>query len=128
MATELSTSEGWRVIVENRPGALQTVGVAHVLKQSADGLSILAMTVPTLAAQALLPNQGLRLDTDLAPVIKIATGHNVLVVNHWDTIPDITEQLGARKVKFGYSEFDLLYIISLSETTTNLTTLHYCGR
>ena len=81
VATELSASEGWRVIVENRPGALQTIGIADVLKQPADGHSILAMTVPTLAAQTLLPKLGLRLETDLAPVINVATGYNVLVVH-----------------------------------------------
>jgi tripartite-type tricarboxylate transporter receptor subunit TctC len=81
VAAELSASEGWRVIVENRPGALQTIGVADVLKQPADGHSLVAMTVPTLAAQTLLPKLGLRLETDLAPVIKVATGYNVLVVH-----------------------------------------------
>jgi tripartite-type tricarboxylate transporter receptor subunit TctC len=81
VATELSASEGWRVIVENRPGALQTIGFADVMKQPADGHSILAMAVPTLAAPTLLPKLGLRLDTDLAPVIKVATGYNVLVVH-----------------------------------------------
>ena len=81
IATELATSEGWRVVVDNRPGALQTIGVADVLKQPADGHSILAVTVPTLAAQTLLPKLGLRLEVDLSPVIKFATGYNVLVVH-----------------------------------------------
>jgi tripartite-type tricarboxylate transporter receptor subunit TctC len=81
IANELSASEGWRVVVENRPGAIQTIGVADVLKQPADGHTILAMTIPMLAAPALLPKAGLQLETDLAPVIKISTGYNVLVVN-----------------------------------------------
>ena len=33
VAAELSETEGWRVVVENRPGALQTIGAADVLKQ-----------------------------------------------------------------------------------------------
>jgi tripartite-type tricarboxylate transporter receptor subunit TctC len=81
VATELSTSEGWRIVVENRPGAIQSLGVAEVLKQPADGQTILAMSPPTLAAPALLPKAGLRLDRDLFPVIRISTGYNVLVVN-----------------------------------------------
>jgi len=40
IATELFESEGWRVVVENRPGALQSLAIAEVLKQPADGLSI----------------------------------------------------------------------------------------
>jgi tripartite-type tricarboxylate transporter receptor subunit TctC len=81
IATELSISEGWRTVIENRPGAIQTIGVAEVLKQPADGQTILAMSPPTLAAPALLPKAGLRLDRDLVPVIRASTGFNVLVVN-----------------------------------------------
>jgi tripartite-type tricarboxylate transporter receptor subunit TctC len=81
VATELADREGWKFIVENRPGALQTLGVGDVLKQPADGHALIAMSVPTLAAPALLPSAGLRLDRDLAPVIKASSGYNVLVVH-----------------------------------------------
>jgi tripartite-type tricarboxylate transporter receptor subunit TctC len=81
IAAELSESEGWRVVVENRPGALQTIGMADVLKQPADGYSILAMSVGAMATPALLPNLNLRLDSDFVPVIKVSVSHNVLVVN-----------------------------------------------
>src|SRR5262245_21382233 len=37
IAAELSEAEGWRMLVENRPGALQTIGMSEVLKQPADG-------------------------------------------------------------------------------------------
>src|SRR5262245_44422896 len=56
IAADLSESEGWRVSVENRPGALQTIGMADVLKQPADGYSIYPMSVPTMAVPALLPH------------------------------------------------------------------------
>jgi tripartite-type tricarboxylate transporter receptor subunit TctC len=81
LANELSSSEGWRMVVENRPGAIQTIGVAEVLNQPSDGHTLLAITVPVLAAPSLLPKSGLRLDRDLVPVIKVSTGSNVLVVN-----------------------------------------------
>jgi len=97
VATGLSAGEGWRVIVENRPGAIQTIGIADVLQQPADGHSILAMTVPTLAAQTLLRKLGLRLDTDLAPVIKFATGYNVLVVNPSVPAKSVSELIAVLK-------------------------------
>jgi tripartite-type tricarboxylate transporter receptor subunit TctC len=81
VATDLAASEGWSVLVENRPGAIQTIGVADVLKQPADGHTILAIGSPTLAAQSLLPKAGLRLDRDLAPIVKVSVGYNVLVVH-----------------------------------------------
>src|SRR5262245_46986779 len=62
IASELSATEGWRMSVENKPGALQTIGMAEVLKQPTDGLSIYPMSVPTMAVPALLPQMGLRPD------------------------------------------------------------------
>jgi tripartite-type tricarboxylate transporter receptor subunit TctC len=81
VATELSETEGWRVVVENRPGGSQTVAVADVLKQSPDGYSIVVLGTPLAAAPALLPNVGFQLDADLAPVIQVSVNYNVLVVN-----------------------------------------------
>ena len=57
IAAELAEAEGWRMLVENRPGALQTTGMFDVLKQQADGYSIYPMSVPTMVAPALLPHR-----------------------------------------------------------------------
>jgi len=81
IATELSESEGWRIVVENKPGAIQTIGAAEVLKQPADGYTVLSIALPASAAPALLPNLGFRLDADFAPIIKLATADHVLVVH-----------------------------------------------
>jgi len=81
IATELTNAEGWRVIVENKPGAVQTIGGSDVLKQPADGTSIFALSLPVSAAPAFLPNMPFKLDTDFVPVAKISTSYNVLVTN-----------------------------------------------
>ncbi len=81
IATEVSESESWKVVVENRPGAVQTIAGTDVLRQPADGHSLYALSVPVSAAPALLPNMPFRLDADFAPVIKISASYNVLVVN-----------------------------------------------
>lgn len=81
VANELGESEGWRVIVENKPGAIQTIGLAEVRKQPADGYTIASIALPASAAPALLPNVGFRLDRDFAPVIKLASAYHVLVVH-----------------------------------------------
>jgi tripartite-type tricarboxylate transporter receptor subunit TctC len=84
-ANELSASEGWRVIVENKPGAIATIGLADVLKQPADGYTLASIALPASAAPALLPNIGFRLERDFAPVIKLASAHHILVVS--PTVP-----------------------------------------
>jgi tripartite-type tricarboxylate transporter receptor subunit TctC len=105
IADELSASEGWRVIVENRPGAIQTIGVADVLKQPADGHSILAMTVPMLAAQTLLPKMELRLESSLAPVVRASTGYNVLVVNPSVPAKSVSDLIAVLKSEPGRLHF-----------------------
>ncbi|HEX4555138.1 MAG TPA: tripartite tricarboxylate transporter substrate-binding protein [Xanthobacteraceae bacterium] len=80
VANALSESEGWRVIVEDKPGAIGTIGLAEVLKQPADGYTVAAIALPNSAAPALLPNMSFRLDADFAPVIKLASVYHVVVV------------------------------------------------
>src|ERR1700716_1052059 len=46
VAAELSASEGWRVIIENRSGGLMTIGGSDVLRRPADGYTIFAIAVP----------------------------------------------------------------------------------
>src|SRR5437870_4492266 len=76
VATELADSQNWRVNVENRPGALTTLAIADVLKQPADGRTILTMDVPVVAAPALAPDRHLRLETDFAPVVKLSKDYS----------------------------------------------------
>jgi tripartite-type tricarboxylate transporter receptor subunit TctC len=81
VAKELSESENWRAIVENRPGGVTTIAANDVLMQSADGHNLYAMTIPSVAAPSLVPNISYRFDTDFEPVIKASVSYNVLVVN-----------------------------------------------
>ena len=81
IASELGEAEGWKVVVENKPGAVTTVAGLDVLRQPADGYSIFAMSLPISAAPAFLPNMPFRPASDFAPVIKVSTSYNVLVVN-----------------------------------------------
>ena len=81
VANALSDVEGWRTIVEDKPGAVMTLGIGEVLKQPADGYTVFSVTTPITAVPALMPNASINLERDFAPVIRIGTGYNVLVVN-----------------------------------------------
>jgi tripartite-type tricarboxylate transporter receptor subunit TctC len=80
IAAELAEGEGWRIVVENKPGALQSIGMAEVLKQPADGYTIYSMSVPTAAVPALMPNLGMRPEVDFKPITKLSKSYNALVV------------------------------------------------
>lgn len=81
IAKELSESEQWRTIVENRPGGITTIAANDVLTHPADGNSLFSMSVPSVAAPALVPNISYGFESDFEPVIKAAVSYNVLVVN-----------------------------------------------
>src|SRR5215467_11794352 len=55
VATALSEGEGWNVIVENKPGAVGTIGAMEALKQPADGYTLLSFGTPSAAIPALVP-------------------------------------------------------------------------
>jgi tripartite-type tricarboxylate transporter receptor subunit TctC len=77
----LAEAEGWTVVVENKPGAAMTIGTAEVLRQPADGHTLLSVTAPIAAVPGLFPQARFNIATDLAPVIQVGTAYNVLVVN-----------------------------------------------
>src|SRR5215831_11227121 len=81
IASALSEGEGWKVVVENKPGAVMTIGTMEALNQPADGHTLLSVTAPIAAVPGLVPNAQFHLETDFAPLIQTGTGYNVLVVN-----------------------------------------------
>lgn len=103
ISRELTESEGWRVIVENRPGGVTTIAATDVLTQPADGSSIYAMSVPSVAAPSLVPNISYNLVKDFDPVIKTSVSYNVLVVN-----PSVPAQSVAELVALLKSQPDKL--------------------
>jgi tripartite-type tricarboxylate transporter receptor subunit TctC len=81
VAAALGENEGWNTVVENKSGAMHTLAAQEVLKQPADGHTIMAVGVPTTAAPSLIPNIGYNIEADFAPVVQLSTSGNVLVVN-----------------------------------------------
>jgi len=91
IANELAEAEGWRIVIENRTGALGTTAMAEVLKQPADGYSIFSMPGGVMATPALLPTMSIRLDADFAPVVRVSTSYVALVVTPSLPVKSIAE-------------------------------------
>jgi tripartite-type tricarboxylate transporter receptor subunit TctC len=105
VANALSELEGWRTIVEDKPGAVMTLGIGEVLKQPADGHTVFSVTTPITAVPALMPNASINLDTDFAPVIRIGTGYNVLVVHPSVPVHSVAELIDFLKKDPGKHTF-----------------------
>ncbi|RXH26286.1 hypothetical protein XH99_20265 [Bradyrhizobium nanningense] len=106
ISKELAESEGWRVVVENRPGGVTTIAATDVLNQPADGNSLYAMSVPSVAAPSLLPKIAFDLDKDFDPVIKATVSYNVLVVNPSvpaTTVAELVALLKSQRDKLTFS-------------------------
>ena len=105
VATALSEGEGWNVIVENKPGAVMTIGANEVLKQPADGYTLLSITAPFAAVPALVPDAKFKIDTDFAPLIQVGTAYNVLVVNPSVPVNSVAELIAYLKKEPGKHTF-----------------------
>jgi tripartite-type tricarboxylate transporter receptor subunit TctC len=90
-ANALIDGEGWKIIVENKPGGVMTIGANEVLKQEPDGHTLLSVTAPIAAVPALMPNATFKMEADFTPVIHIATGYNVLVVSPKIPVHSVSE-------------------------------------
>jgi tripartite-type tricarboxylate transporter receptor subunit TctC len=104
------------VVVENRPGASNTIGAAAVAKAPPDGYSLfVAASTPVSIAPHLLQ---LSYDTlkDLQPVGLISLVPNVLVINKdlgINSVADLVQHMKASpgKLKYGSSGFGTTHVI-----------------
>jgi tripartite-type tricarboxylate transporter receptor subunit TctC len=106
VANELAASEGWRLVVENRPGALQTTAMNDVGNRPADGYTVLTMSLPITVTPSLLPRAEARPDKDFDPVIKISKSYTVLVTTPSlpvNSLPELIELLKSKPEKFNFS-------------------------
>ena len=102
LSQRLSESLGQQVIVDNRPGAGGALGADLVARSPADGYSLL---LTTTAIYAILPSlkKDLPYDPvrDFAPISRVATTSNVLVVNSALPAQSIAELVQLAKGKPG---------------------------
>ena len=105
VAAALSDGEGWNVIVENKPGGVTTIGITEVLKQPADGHTLLSITAPFAAVPALFPDARFKLETEFMPLIQVGTAYNVLVVNPSVPVNSVAELIAYLKKDPGKHTF-----------------------
>jgi tripartite-type tricarboxylate transporter receptor subunit TctC len=106
VADELAANEGWRLVVEVRPGALQTIAMNDVSGRPADGHTLLTMSLPIAVTPSLLPKAEIRPDVDFDPVIKISKSYIVLVTTPSlpvNSLSELVALLKSRPGKLNYS-------------------------
>ncbi len=81
VAAKLSESLGQQFVVDNRVGAGSTIGTATAAKAAPDGYTLLVVFDSHASNPHLFKNLDYNTLTDFAPVVQIARGTMVLVVN-----------------------------------------------
>jgi tripartite-type tricarboxylate transporter receptor subunit TctC len=81
LAAELVKQLGQQIVIDNRPGAAQTIGTEMVVRAIPDGYTLGYANVVTLAInKTLLPKQPYDPDRDLALIGQFLSTHNLLAV------------------------------------------------
>ena len=102
----LSAEIGQSIVIENRAGAGGTLGSAMVVKADPDGYSILAQSSALAIAPAIYPGLAFDPGKDLASVLMIGSGANVMIVppsRPWKTVQDFIADAKAKpgSISFG---------------------------
>jgi len=96
----LSTSEGWNIVVENRPGGNANIGAAYVARAEPDGHTWLAITLSHAANATLFAGKaGYDLLEDLVPLAGIASSPIMVVVNAKSDIRNMDDLARAAKAR-----------------------------
>jgi tripartite-type tricarboxylate transporter receptor subunit TctC len=105
IAPRLSNAFGQQFFVENKPGAGGSIGTDFVAKSKPDGYTLLFSGTPHVIAPWLyksLPYDTLK---DFLPIMQVAAGPYVLVVNPQLPVNSVQELIAAAKAQPGKIDF-----------------------
>ena len=102
LAAELVKQMGQQIIVDNRPGAVQTIGTGMVVRANPDGYTLGYANVVTLAInKALLAKQPYDPDQDLALVGQFLSTYNLLAVANSLPVKSVKELIDYARLNPG---------------------------
>lgn len=79
VAEKMAQGLGQPVVVDNKPGAAGTIGMAEAMRQPADGYTLYMLSSASLVSPLLFPAQSIDFQKGLEPVGMVVWSYNVLV-------------------------------------------------
>lgn len=105
LGEQLSRRLGVPVVVENRPGAIGTIGLGAVARSAPDGYTIGVSTLPFIIAPRLLSHVSYDTEKDLAPVALVAWNYTALAVPASARWHSVAELVAAARAHPGTMKF-----------------------
>ncbi|RCW70575.1 Bug family tripartite tricarboxylate transporter substrate binding protein [Pseudorhodoferax soli] len=100
VANKVATTQGWSIIIDNKPGSGGNLGVDAAAKAPADGYTLVLGQTSNLAINpTLYPKLPYKPEKDLAPVGLVAQAPLVLVVAADSPYKTLAEVIAAAKAK-----------------------------
>jgi tripartite-type tricarboxylate transporter receptor subunit TctC len=104
VAEKMSTALGQPIVVDNKPGAAGTIGMADALRQPADGHTLFLLSSASLVAPLLFSAQSIQFN-QLEPVGHMAWSYNVLVTPVTSALKGPADIVQTAKAKPGTLSF-----------------------
>jgi tripartite-type tricarboxylate transporter receptor subunit TctC len=101
VAEKLSARLAHPVVVENRPGAVGSIGLQAVARAPADGYTLGLLAMPYVVAPSLLPQVPYDIERDFAPVALINWSYAVLAVPAASPAHSLDELIAEAKARPG---------------------------
>lgn len=106
MAAQFTRLTGKSLVIDNRGGAGGTLGAGIAAKAAPDGYTLFMGAVHHTIAPSMYPKLDYNIETDLIPLILVASVPQVVVVNPKKvtsaTFPEFLAQVKANPAKFNY--------------------------
>jgi tripartite-type tricarboxylate transporter receptor subunit TctC len=99
VAEKMAQGLGQPIVVDNKPGASGTIGLADLLRQPADGYTLYSLSSASLVSPLLYPSQGIDFQKTLEPIGSVVWSYNVLVTPVTSTIKDAADLDATAKAK-----------------------------
>ena len=105
LGEKLTSALGQPVVIENRPGAIGTIGLNAVARATPDGYTVGAISMPYIVAPSVLPHVPYDTEKDLAPVALIAWNYGLVAVSATSPVKDIPELVARARANPGALKF-----------------------
>lgn len=106
ISDRLTAALGKPIVVDNRPGATGTIGLAELAKAPADGYTIGMLGLPYTVSPNLYPRLAYDTVRDFAPVSQVVWSSQLLVVrssSSWRSLDDLLDAARARPGSLTFS-------------------------